>query len=883
MAEQARPVTALPRARPGLMLIGVICACSQPAPRAPREVGPDPATTTAATKLADAGVDPARAAAELIASSKAASDEGDLYRALELAEMALATHPTRTSRLAVATTLADLGLDARAKDAYRALATAGDAADRDLASAAIAELDKRPSPTRTPSAKEQERALMLYRDGVNLRLRGDYPNSIRQLRRSYALWPHPLTIVQIGTTHTSAGDPRQARRANARALAMAELTRATSAAPHLRRGHAALITALAFHPDRRRIFSTSHDGMIGVWDRRSGRLVKELRGPDNMIGDLAISGDGKLLASAGNRNLRIWNLAASDERPRQFADQMGPVTSVALSSDGALLASGGILGAIEIWDVTTMRRRHQLPAARMAQARVALSPDSAHVAFARDRQIGMVDTANAKLVTIATSARATMAIAYSNDGALLAWGGIGGTAVVWSVADKRRVAELAHGDTINALAFSPDDSVLAVASMSTGPVTLWRLADKSPIRSLANPDNSQACLAFSPDGATLAIAGTDTMIRLRDLATGELTNTMGGYGSLVNDLAFSADGRRLAVITGGTEDRSVKVWSLRETVGVRLLSGHYRQVRDVAFSHSHVASADISGVRLWNLTAPDDSLPLTGKLGEGRRVAFSSDGALLAVAGKALALWDVGADKPGHILAAVDDSRFVTFAPGRLVSSGRSGDIKQWELASGQLIRTIAPLQKRLISAIAVHPDGKVIVRAVGSQMELFDAASGTLTETLDVAAHMAITSLDFSADGALLAVGTYDRQLLIWDFARRKQLHLLSGHSDTIAAARFNPAGGRLLASASWDKTVKLWDAGAGQLVATLVATERGEWLVYGADGRVDGSAATAVLHGASDFVFWQVGDIQLPGFVAWDRYRTPNLLAELLTELDE
>ena len=55
--------------------------------------------------------------------------------------------------------------------------------------------------------------------------------------------------------YTQPGDPRQTRRANARALALAELTRKTRAEPRLRRGHAAIITALAFHPDRRRLFS----------------------------------------------------------------------------------------------------------------------------------------------------------------------------------------------------------------------------------------------------------------------------------------------------------------------------------------------------------------------------------------------------------------------------------------------------------------------------------------------------------------------------------------------------------------------------------------------------------------------------------------------------
>ena len=75
--------------------------------------------------------------------------------------------------------------------------------------------------------------------------------------------------------------------------------------------------------------------------------------------------------------------------------------------------------------------------------------------------------------------------------------------------------------------------------------------------------------------------------------------------------------------------------------------------------------------------------------------------------------------------------------------------------------------------------------------------------------------------------------------------------------------------------RTVKLWDVETGTLLATLFGTESGDWVVTMPDGRVDGSPGE---DGGESLIYWQVGDVQLPGFVGWQRYHTPGLLSEVM-----
>ena len=89
------------------------------------------------------------------------------------------------------------------------------------------------------------------------------------------------------------------------------------------------------------------------------------------------------------------------------------------------------------------------------------------------------------------------------------------------------------------------------------------------------------------------------------------------------------------------------------------------------------------------------------------------------------------------------------------------------------------------------------------------------------------------SPDGKLLATGSYDQQIKLWDVASGKELRTLAGHNDAVFDLAFRPDG-KLLASASGDRTVKLWDVASGERLDTFGQPTKEQYCVaFSPDGK--------------------------------------------------
>jgi WD40 repeat protein len=157
---------------------------------------------------------------------------------------------------------------------------------------------------------------------------------------------------------------------------------------------------------------------------------------------------------------------------------------------------------------------------------------------------------------------------------------------------------------------------------------------------------------------------------------------------------------------------------------------------------------------------------------------------------------------------------------GRLVS-GSSHEIIVWDPAAGKEVRTI----KAEGGKLALSPGGTIIAApqnlgGIGKpsvDVKLFNAASGAVEKTLQ-APGQGVQGLAFSPDGKYLAAGTGDilnqqrpGAVIVWDLTTGERVHLLQGHTALVWAVAFSPDGKRL-ASASFDGTVRVWDAAQGK-----------------------------------------------------------------------
>lgn len=444
------------------------------------------------------------------------------------------------------------------------------------------------------------------------------------------------------------------------------------------------------------------------------------------------------------------------------------------------------------------------------------SPDGQWIASVSDDGTVRLWTAGGELEREMAGTVPFTALAFSPDGATLATTDIDGTVALWEVATGRVVRSLSVGDWATDVAWSNQGDLLAVASRDQR-VTLWNLATGEQVRSLTGHSGWVNTVAFSPNGRTLATGGEDQTVRLWDVTTGNPIRSFAAAGDRITDVAFSPDGATLAAASG---DRQIYLWQLADG-SLQTLTGQTDAVTALQFSPDGKllisASADHT-LRLWRVA---DTQPLATFNGHGAAVlsaSFSPDGRQILSSSddKTVRLWTAPplSMLPASAIAVQFNPSNQTFA-----AAGWDGPIQLWELREGAtpFPQGIIAGHTDPVNALAYSPNGELL--ASGSDdatIQLWNPNTSGLLRSL-IGHQAKVTSLSFSPDGAVLASGSEDATVRLWNPTDGTIQQTLSGHTAGVTSVVFSP-NGELIASGSLDRTVRLWNAD-GSLVRTLEA----------------------------------------------------------------
>jgi WD40 repeat protein len=227
-------------------------------------------------------------------------------------------------------------------------------------------------------------------------------------------------------------------------------------------------------------------------------------------------------------------------------------------------------------------------------------------------------------------------------------------------------------------------------------------------------------------------------------------------------------------------------------------------------------------------------------------LAFSADGKTVASAGPGgrVNLWSLSSRRrigvlPGHQADVTE----AAFAPGGRVvtvngggSTGAVASLCVWDAASRRLLATLPGDSSVPQAPVTVSPDGTTLAAmSPDHHVTLWDltTAGGTPRNPGALPGAAQMLSLAFSRDGGILAGGSSEGSVYLWNVGSRKQIRRLVGHVGPVLAVSFAPDG--TLATGGMDHTVRLWNPGVDQEEATLTGHRGWVWSVaFSPDGNL-------------------------------------------------
>lgn len=585
--------------------------------------------------------------------------------------------------------------------------------------------------------------------------------------------------------------------------------------------HTQGVTAVAFSPDGTNVVSGSYDSTICVTDASSGRrLLPLLEGHTSMITVvLYVPPDGaRIISGSHDGTLRVWRAWSGEPLGRPKRDHLAAITSGACSPNGELFASASQDGMIIIWDVIEWDvyldlDYYSIDLPNLQHVMSFKAPDRAGAAFS---------------------------LAFSLDGDMLASGFHDKNIYIWNTASGVLLHRLhGHMDRVNCMAFSPDGDCL-VSGSSDSTVRVWdRRKGTLTLPPLYEHKDGVWTVTFSSDGKRIISSSIDGTLHTWNAETGVplVHQLFRGHVDKIRTAAFSPNG---ALIASGSNDSTVRVWNAKS--GERVLQplvGHKAEVLCVSFSPDGKTIASGSTdetIRLWNTETGMVRMvePLRGHEGAITTIAFSPNGDRIASGSRdcTIRLWDtrIGHNIFDSLRGHQNEVTRVAFAPSgeTIISSSTDRTIRIWDAMLGKeierkplrvIMATMVPVAFSFTRAIttriaSVGRDKSILIwtwiqetnleESYWEERRIWPTAQDTASPT----------ALAFSPEGGYIVCGLSDRTVRLLKIESEMEvLPPLQGHTGLISAVEFSNDGTRIL-SASYDKTIHVWNPKTGQTI---------------------------------------------------------------------
>lgn len=644
--------------------------------------------------------------------------------------------------------------------------------------------------------------------------------------------------------------------------------------------HGEAVFFIAYTTDGKHIVTAGRDHTIRLWERETGREVREFERAEDKKPDLdpkpalampgklmmrpardedfpvALSPDGKLLAAGKGKTITVWDV--EDGKRLHALAATVTVTELFFTPGGKSLVAADVSPTVTLWDPTTGKATKTFAikgpedTAGIVRSGGAVSPTGTHFV----QQFIEAGTGNATLRVhdlatgearpeIRMGVGGAQGIAFSPDGKYLAWSNFTDGITVWDVPGHKQVAQFGRLGGMkykffgNSIAFTNDSKTLA-ATLANDDIELWDVATGKPLRTVS---------AYVPEGGPRGAAqmGNRVAVRIAIAAGGRMTRS---------DLVFSPDGKAVAA---SLENATIRQFDTGTGNEIAATAGHLSGVIATGSDGRTVVTVSKESVRVWDASGKQErQWPLAPP---AISAAVSRDAKLVATssAGGVVRLWDAATGKKVRdVETKRADAAGLGFSPDGKVLATKSelnAAVNLWDTATGNHIRTIGQDGEPVLSGgrvmldysgvqtpvIAFSPDGRLIAAAGDKkQLSIWDAATGSPVSEILSTGRGVVYAFAFSENGHAIVTLSSSGTVTGYEIAtgeKRYEFKPTGDPADTpagpgatgammvnvfargVAAAGglgFTADGRYILAGAS-NPAVRVWDTVTGQEAGQL------------------------------------------------------------------
>ena len=289
------------------------------------------------------------------------------------------------------------------------------------------------------------------------------------------------------------------------------------------RGHGGPVRALAISPDGQTALTGSFNSTAIRWSLARNAAEQVLRFHADAVNAVVLLSDGRAATAGADGRIAIWT-AGKTEPDAVLEGHTAPIAALAVSPDGAMLASASWDQTVRLWPLAGGAPR-VLEGHTQNVNGVAFAPDGRTlVSVSYDLSVRIWPLSGPSAATVVAIPSPLNAVAIGGDGEIAAGGADG--RVYFLTGNGARAGEVAAGPRpVISLAISPDGALVAAAGIG-GSVAVIDRRTRDLARTLVGPGLPVWSVAFLPDSRTLLTGGADNIIRRWNAVTGEPVDSL---------------------------------------------------------------------------------------------------------------------------------------------------------------------------------------------------------------------------------------------------------------------------------------------------------------------------------------------------------------------